>query len=229
MVRWGAHTPHHILPDEGGDYTRKCQEMIKQNVLNAGYVRLVEHMGGDESVIRNARRCWRSEDKSSEKSDKNLIRHLLREGHMTPFEAMVFTFDVKCPIFVARQWMRHRIGSFNEESLRYCVAERDYFIPDNLDQKQLAFWKMYNDEQFDRYNLVKQTMPKEQARSILPLGTYTKFYWTVNGSSLMNFLKLRLDKGAQAEIREYAKVILDMAKVVAPVSFTEFVPLVLED
>lgn len=203
--------------------------MIKQDVLNAGYVRLVEYMGGDESVIRNARRCWRSEDKSSEESDRNLIRHLLREGHMTPFETMVFTFDVKCPIFVARQWMRHRIGSFNEESLRYCVAERDYFIPHGLNQQQLAFWKMYNDEQFDRYNLLKQTMPKEQARSILPLGTYTKFYWTVNGRSLMNFLKLRLDKGAQAEIREYAKVILDMAKVVAPVSFTEFVPLVLED
>jgi len=203
--------------------------MIKQDVLNAGYVRLVEYMGGDESVIRNARRCWRSENKSSENSDKNLIRHLLREGHMTPFEAMVFTFDVKCPIFVARQWMRHRHASINEESLRYCVAERDYFIPYGLNQKQLALWKMYNDEQFDRYNLLKQTMPKEQARSILPLGTYTKFYWTVNGSSLMNFLKLRLDKAAQKEIREYAEAILDMAKVVAPVSFTEFVPLVLED
>jgi len=203
--------------------------MIKQNVLNAGYVRLVEYMGGDESVIRNARRCWRSEDKSSEKSDRNLIRHLLREGHMTPFEAMVFTFDVKCPIFVARQWMRHRIGSFNEESLRYCVAERDYFIPCGLNQKQLALWKIYNEEQFDRYNLMKQTMPKELARSILPLGTYTKFYWTVNGRSLMNFLKLRLDKRAQAEIREYAEAILDMVKAVAPVSFAEFVPLVLED
>ena len=203
--------------------------MIKQDVLNAGYVRLVEYMGGDESVIRNARRCWRSENKSSENSDKNLIRHLLREGHMSPFEAMVFTFDVKCPIFVARQWMRHRISSFNEESLRYCVAERDYFIPHGLNQQQLAFWKMYNDEQFDRYDLLKQTMPKEQARSILPLGTYTKFYWTVNGRSLMNFLKLRLDKSAQAEIREYAKAILDMAKVVAPVSFTEFVAQVLKD
>jgi thymidylate synthase (FAD) len=203
--------------------------MIKQDVLNAGYVRLVEYMGGDESVIRNARRCWRSENKSSEESDRNLIRHLLREGHMTPFETIVFTFDVKCPIFVARQWMRHRIGSFNEESLRYCVAERDYFIPHGLNQQQLAFWKMYNDEQFDRYDLLTQTMPKEQARSILPLGTYTKFYWTVNGRSLMNFLKLRLDKSAQAEIREYAKVILDMVKIVAPVSFTEFVPLALED
>jgi len=207
--------------------------MIKQDVLNAGYVRLVEYMGGDKSVIRNARRCWRSEDKSSERSDRNLIRHLLREGHMTPFEAMVFTFDVKCPIFVARQWMRHRMGSFNEESLRYCVTEREFYNPfdikDVRDTTQWHVWANYNHHSFKAYEyMLEKGMSKEQARSILPLGTYTKFYWTVNGSSLMNFLKLRLDKGAQAEIREYAEVILDMAKVVAPVSFTEFVPLVLE-
>jgi len=204
--------------------------MIKQDVLNAGYVRLVEYMGGDESVIRNARRCWRSENKSNEVSDRNLIRHLLREGHMTPFEAMVFTFDVKCPIFVARQWMRHRIGSFNEESLRYCVAEGEVYVPDFKDEFNRQFWERVNYRQFEEYEmLIARGMPKEQARSILPLGTYTKFYWTVNGRSLMNFLKLRLDKSAQAEIREYAEAILDMVKAVAPVSFTEFAALVLED
>jgi len=204
--------------------------VIEQDVLNAGYVRLVEYMGGDKSVIRNARRCWRSEDKSSERSDRNLIRHLLREGHMTPFEAMVFTFDVKCPIFVARQWMRHRMGSFNEESLRYCVAEGEFYVPKGLPNGAKQGWLDDNIRQYEMYKSWTQVgVSKEQARSLLPLGTYTKFYWTVNGSSLMNFLKLRLDKGAQAEIREYAKVILDMVKVVAPVSFTEFVPLVLED
>ena len=203
---------------------------MKQDVLNAGYVQLVEYMGGDESVIRNARRCWRSENKSTEKSDRNLIRHLLRKGHMTPFEAMVFTFDVKCPIFVARQWMRHRIGSFNEESLRYCVANEEYFVPAHLSVDEKQRWIKANLRQFAAYHeLIELGMPKEQARSILPLGTYTKFYWTVNGRSLMNFLKLRLDKSAQAEIREYAKAILDMVKVVAPVSFTEFAALVLED
>ena len=202
--------------------------MIKQDVLNAGYVRLVEYMGGDESVVRNARRCWRSENRSSEESDRNLIRHLLREGHMTPFETIVFTFDVKCPIFVARQWMRHRIGSFAEESLRHCVAEGEVYVPDFMDEFNRQFWERVNYRQFEEYEmLIARGMPKEQARSILPLGTYTKFYWTVNGRSLMNFLRLRLDEGAQAEIREYAKVILDMAKAVAPVSFTEFVPLVL--
>ena len=149
---------------------------------------------------------------------------------MTPFETIVFTFDIKCPIFVARQWMRHRIGSFNEESLRYCVAEREFYVPNGLTTDMEILWRYMHVASFEHYaNLLESGIPKEQARSILPIGIYTKFYWTVNGRSLMNFLKLRLDKGAQAEIREYAKVILDMAKVVAPVSFTKFVPLVLED
>ena len=207
-------------------YNGRCWEMIKEGVLNAGYVRLVEYMGGDESVIRNARRCWRSEDKSSEKSDKNLIRHLIDKEHKTPFEAVVFTFDIKCPIFVARQWMRHRIGSFNEESLRYCVTEGEFYIPDGLTADIENQWRHMHAAAFKHYaDLLENKIPKEQARSILPLGTYTKFYWTVNGSSLMNFLRLRLDKGAQAEIREYAEVILDMARLVAPVSFKEFIPL----
>lgn len=101
-------------------------------VLNNGFVELVEYMGQDQAVIRNARRCWRSEAKS-EDSDRKLLRHLITAGHKTPFEAMVFTFDVKAPLFVARQWFRHRIGSYNEESLRYCVALRDYYIPENLE------------------------------------------------------------------------------------------------
>ena len=149
---------------------------------------------------------------------------------MTPFEAMVFTFDVKCPIFVARQWMRHRMGSFNEESLRYCVAEGEFYVPKGLPNGAKQGWLDDNIRQYETYKSWTQVgVSKEQARSLLPLGTYTKFYWTVNGSSLMNFLRLRLDKAAQKEIREYAEVILDMAKVVAPVSFTEFVLLVLED
>ena len=204
--------------------------IVKQDVLNAGYVRLVEYLGGDESVIRNARRCWHIEDNPSERSDKNLIRHLLREEHMTPFEAMVFTFDVKCPIFVARQWMRHRIGSFNEESLRYGAAKEEYYTPRGLKTIETFDWITLHQAMFDMYNdLVSRGVRKEQARAILPVGVYTKFYWTVNGSSLMNFLKLRLNKDAQAEIREYAEAILNMVKVIAPMSFREFVPLVLED
>lgn len=203
--------------------------MIKRDVLNAGYVRLVEYMGGDEAVIRNARLCWRSEDKSNPQADSNLIKHLITKGHWSPFEAMVFTFKVKAPIFVARQWMRHRIGSYNEESLRYCVAEKEFFIPEGLDDSLEWAWRQNNERQFSAYELaVKAGMPKEIARSLLPLGVYTRFYWTVNGRSLMNFLKLRTDPSAQKEIRDYAEAILEMVKEVAPTSFSMFEALVLK-
>lgn len=120
-------------------------------VLNNGSVILLEHMGGDQAVIRNARRCWRSESKS-ENADRQLLRHLIKAEHKTPFEAMVFTFDVKAPLFVARQWFRHRMGSFNEESLRYCIALRDYYIPEALEGELLEAWKEHNEESFDFYD-----------------------------------------------------------------------------
>lgn len=200
-------------------------------VLNAGYVRLIEHMGGDKAVIRNARRCWRSEERSNPRSDANLLKHLIRKQHKTPFEAMVFTFDVKAPLFVARQWMRHRIGSFNEESMRYCVAKEKYFIPEKLPVgTKKAQWKFEHNQQIHRYkNWLNSGLSKEQARAILPIGIYTKFYWTVNGNALMNFLYLRLDRAAQYEIRQYAKAILGQVKEVAPVSFELFEELVLCD
>lgn len=192
---------------------------MKIHVLNSGYVELVESMGGDDAVIRNARRCWKSESKGEE-SDRKLLRHLLRNKHMTPFEAAVFTFDVKAPIFVARQWFRHRIGSYNEESLRYCVAERDFYIPDEeilSSPSMRKTWYEYNDRAFDLYEGMKDHIPKEQARALLPLGTYTRYYWTVNGSSLLNFLRLRMDKHAQLEIQCYARAVCELAERVAPV------------
>lgn len=201
---------------------------MKKDVLNAGYIELVEHMGGDHSVIRNARRCWRSEDRSNEKSDANLIKHLIKKEHRTPFESIVFTFDIEAPIFVARQWMRHRIGSFQEESLRYCVAEGEFYVPEGLTTDMENLWRHMHVVSFEYYaDLLESGIPKEQARSILPIGTYTKFYWTVNGSSLMNFLKLRCDKSAQKEIRVYADAILEIVKEVAPVTFNIFEEVVL--
>lgn len=191
-------------------------------VLNRGYVELVESFGHDKAVIRNARRCFRSESKS-EKADENLIRKLLQSGHHSPFEAMVYTFDVKAPLFVARQWFRHRMGSYNEESLRYCVAERDYYIPASIEEGLRSLWVDHQEKAFDLYyELTKRGLLKEEARSVLPLGTYTKFYWTVNGSSLMNFLKLRLDRHAQKEIQVYAQGILQLVKEKAPMSFHLF-------
>jgi thymidylate synthase (FAD) len=203
--------------------------MTELKVLNNGYVRLVEYMGGDQAVIRNARRCWKSESKGDE-SDLKLLRHLLAKGHRTPFEAMVFTFDVKCPLFVARQWFRHRMASYNEESLRYCLAERDYFIPGELAPELLESWKEHNERCFDLYETMvgEHHLRKELARALLPIGIYTRFYWTVNGNSLMNFLLLRTDKQAQKEIRLYAKTILEIMLEAAPHSFSIFNKIVLE-
>lgn len=203
--------------------------MNKKQVLNSGYVELVEWMGGDSAVIRNARRCWKSQSKGTE-SDLKLLRHLLSKGHKTPFEAMVFTFDVKCPLFVARQWFRHRIASYNEESLRYCLAEREYFIPEDLPPKLLTTWKEHHENSFNLYEKLtsEEHIRREIARCVLPVGIYTRFFWTVNGSSLQNFLMLRTSRQAQSEIREYALAILELVKEIAPMCFNTFEELVLK-
>lgn len=194
--------------------------MVK--VLNAGYVELVEWMGGDKAVVRNARRCWQSEDRSTPEKDRKLIRMLLDKQHLTPFEAMVFTFDVKAPLFVARQWFRHRMGSFNEVSLRYCEANPEFYVPSGLSAPRADLWHKDMTRQFEAYKyFVVLGMEQEQARALLPTGLYTKWYWTVNGSSLLNFLRLRTDKAAQAEIREYALAIYSLVVGVAPVTFHE--------
>ncbi|NMB40405.1 MAG: FAD-dependent thymidylate synthase [Firmicutes bacterium] len=203
--------------------------MKKKTVLNSGYVELVEWMGSDNAVIRNARRCWKSQSKGTE-SDLKLLKHLLRKGHKTPFEAAVFTFDIKCPLFVARQWFRHRMASYNEESLRYSLAEREYFIPDDLPAHLRETWVEHHEESFNLYEkmIAEHYMRREIARSILPVGIYTSFYWTVNGSSLQNFLMLRTDRQAQKEIREYALVILELVKKISPLCFRTFEEVVLQ-
>lgn len=192
------------------------------NVLNKGYVTILEYMGGDPAILRNARICYRSESKGKD-SDRRLLRHLLRNRHMTPFEAAVFTFEVKAPIFVARQWMRHRVGSYNEESLRYCEAKTDFYVPEGLGYAEQSVWDEYNQEAVKKYNLLKDVgIPKEQARAVLPLGLYTRFVWTVNGSSLLNFLSLRLHKSAQSEIRQYAQGIWSLAYLAAPMTMRAY-------
>ncbi len=196
--------------------------LIKLKVLDNGYLALIDSMGADKAVIQAARRCYLSEPQGEE-SDAKLIRHLILKGHGTPFEHAYFTFDVKCPLFVARQWMRHRIGSYDEMSLRYCLAKKDYYTPENLKGAELERYKKSIDEVFASYEeLVKAGIKREQARGVLPLSVYTLYYWTVNARSLMNFLTLRLDKAAQYEMREYAKAALQIFKEKMPVTAKAF-------
>jgi len=216
-------------------------------VLDKGFLRLVEFMGGDNAVVQAARVSYGKGLKGEER-DKKLIFYLMEHEHMTPFEHSVFKFHVKCPIFVARQWFRHRWGSYNEISGRYTQYPDEFYMPSKLrvqskKDKQMSEFgdvkeekillekmKTIQEESFRIYReLLEKGVAREVARIICPLSTYTQFYWTVNARSLMNFLRLRLDIHAQYEIREYAKCILEVFKEKMPWTYEAFVKLCIKD
>jgi len=207
-----------------------------------GFVRLVDTMGDDMAVVRAARVSYGNESKG-EKADEKLIHYLMQHNHGTPFEHIVFTFHIKCPIFVARQWFRHRIGSFNEISGRYTELATEFFVPTTLRenktanhqasiegdftddeiQSMLSEWNYALEIAESTYeSLLEKGVAREQARAVLPIGTYTEFYWTVNLRSLFNFIRLRTADDSQAEMREYADTIQAIAKDYAKWSFEAF-------
>lgn len=199
-----------------------------KQVLDKGFVDLVDCMGTDLSIVRAARVSYGKISTDPEK-DKKLIKFLLTNEHTSPFEHTALTFHVKAPIFVVRQWMRHRVGnSFNEISGRYTEMKEEFYIPKQL---RTQVGKNYQYEALmdsvnsiekiekhyqDTFNLYKELLEtgvaKEQARSVLPLGLYTQFYWTVNVRSLMHFITLRNDIHAQEEIRDYSVALLEYFK-----------------
>jgi thymidylate synthase (FAD) len=198
-------------------------------VLDRGWVQLEDLMGGDDAVVRGARICYQS-TASSPDADTRLIWRLMgaTPRHNTVFEHAVFRFGVKCPLFVARQWLRHRICTFNEKSLRYCIADREYYVPAERVAGREAY-VAHMEASFDLYEeLLAQRWPREQARAVLGLGVYTEFIWTVNAWSLMNWIEKRIDKHAQAEHRAYAEAILGIYCQVMPVTGEAFREAVLE-
>lgn len=203
---------------------------MKKSVLNHGFIELVDMMGDDNRVLDAARVSTGASSKGEEK-DRQLVYYLMKEKHFTPFEKIVFEFHISCPFFIARQWMRHRIGSYNEESARYRQLEFKTFAPDVwrkqhkvnhqasseekfTETEETQFWLRLDsfyevaEELYEWY--LKQGVARELARVVLPMGTYTEFYWTVNFRSLMNFLTLRSAPGAQFEIQEYARAIKEL-------------------
>ena len=211
-------------------------------VLDNGFIRLVDSMGNDMSVVKAARVSYGEESKG-EKADNGLINYMMKHNHGTPFEHIVFTFHVKCPIFVARQWFRHRIGSFNEISGRYVRLENDVYMPEHFRINSSANRQVSSNTKWDMEELItieasyenaiktaldayedllEVGVAKEQARAILPLGVYTEFYWTVNARSLMNFINLRDSPDAQWEIQQYGKRIKNIALKQAPVVFEAY-------
>jgi len=181
-------------------------------------------MGGDRKTVKMARISYQSVAKDGE-ADKRLIQLLIKNGHLTPFEHSVFTFHIKAPIFVARQWFRHRTGSFSERSGRYTKFDLDdCYIPDNERAKgNEMLIRAQTESAFYTYKeLIDKDIPLEVARMVLPLNLYTEWFWTVNARNLMHFLTLRTDKRAQKEIREYARAIEAFFEDAMPFTYEAF-------
>lgn len=217
----------------------------KIDVLNHGFVRLVDHMGDDLSIVRNARVSYDADWRAGEDqgSDARLINYLYKNKHNTPFEAVTVTFDVKAPIFVYRQWHRHRTQSYNELSARYRELPEEFYIPEleqittqSKDNKQMRTDQMnphahlirqmmhsQNSQAFRRYKiLLGKGCPRELARTVLPLGTYSHMFATANLHNWFRFLAERLHPHAQFEIRVYAEAILQHLETIAPVAVKAF-------
>lgn len=209
-----------------------------------GFVRLDDAMADDLAVANSARVSFAKRKEAMDASDEGLIRFLMRDRHGTPFEHNAFRFHVRCPLFVAREWFRHRVGSFNEESARYHQLEADFYVPaagdvrsqvgkpgaytfepvdsDTAESTRQALGDLYR-RAYELYEqLIERGVAKELARCALPMGTFTQFYWTVNARSLMNFLSLRNAPTAQYEIRRYAEALEALFAELMPVTCAAF-------
>ena len=208
--------------------------MTKRTVLNAGHVELVRYSGSDTEIVNAARVSYNKHVTHIGESDIKLLKFLAEHGHLSPFEHTQFTFNIKCPLFVARQWVRHRLASYNECSMRYTEAKPEFFIPPsdmcgesgyqyNSRDFIQSLYQMANENAYLSYKqILKMYVDKgfsdkrarELARSVLPTGTYTEFIFTVNMRALQHFIDLRSDSHAQLEIQEYAntmnEIILDL-------------------
>jgi thymidylate synthase (FAD) len=149
------------------------------------------------------------------KDNVSLVKRLWRRGHHSVFEFQQIIFEVKAPIFIVRQWMRHRTGTFLEKSMRYTKVEDDtwMYAPDKYGAVAKYIYKSYSDAIDTYYRLIYEGVPYEDARVVLPLGIYTHFYWRTDSRNLYNFLKLRLNPHAQKEIQDYAHDILELLKL----------------
>lgn len=212
--------------------------------LNAGFVRLIDYMGGDESIVQAARVSYGKGTKTVNE-DRGLIRYLMRHQHTTPFEMVELKFHVKLPIFVARQWIRHRTANVNEYSGRYSVMKDEFYVPEDdaihyqskgnrqgrakdevpaaLRERVLEILTKAQRETYAEYEqMLDNDIARELARVHLPLSLYTEWYWKIDLHNLFHFLTLRLDPHAQHEIRVYAEAMAEITRKVAPIAWEAF-------
>jgi thymidylate synthase (FAD) len=225
---------------------KSAEEILGQEipVLDKGFVRLVDYMGGDDRVVQSARVSYGDGTKSV-REDKGLINYLIEHRHTSPFEQVIMTFHQKLPIFVARQQIRHRTARLNEMSGRYSVMRDEFYVPspedirfqsaDNkqgrsenevppeIQQKVLDIITQDQKTAYTKYEeMINDDIAKELARINLPLSLYTEWYWQMDLHNMFHFLKLRMDGHAQKEIRDYANAMALCTKAVAPISYEAF-------
>ncbi|MGN7661463.1 MAG: FAD-dependent thymidylate synthase [Anaplasma sp.] len=216
----------------------------EHKVLDHGFVRVVDYMGSDDSIVQAARVSYGRGTKRTSQ-DSALIDYLMRHAHTSPFEMCEIKFHVKLPIFVARQWVRHRTASINEYSARYSVLDKEFYVPrmkevaaqstnnaqgrgeplpSDVAGEVIELLKHNARRMHDDYEmLLARGLARELARMNLTLNCYTQWYWKVNLHNLLRFLKLRSGPGAQYEIRAYADLMLEIVKLWVPKVYAAFV------
>ncbi len=212
-------------------------------MLRHGFVALIDYMGNDDAIVQAARVSYGKGTKTA-RDDRGLLRYLMRHQHTTPFEMVEYKFLVRLPIFVARQWVRHRTASLNEVSARYSVLEDEYEIPpaeeirhqstrnrqgrgDPLPPEivsafQTDLERVSKDAYASYQRALDAGVARETARLLLPVAYYTQWYWKTDLHNLFHFLLLRLDPHAQEEIRLFAAEVDRLARLVCPVAFEAF-------
>jgi thymidylate synthase (FAD) len=218
--------------------------------LDKGFVRLVDYMGADSAIAQAARVSYGDGTKSV-REDSALIEYLLSNEHTSPFEMVETKWHIKLPIFIARQWIRHRTANVNEISGRYSVIKNEFYVPDasatafqskdnkqgrgeevsvELYKKVLQVLTENQQKSSNSYHqLLDENIAKELARINLPLSTYTEWYWKIDLHNLFHFLKLRMHPHAQQEIREYANTMLGITEKLVPSAVASFRKYVLDD
>jgi thymidylate synthase (FAD) len=213
-------------------------------VLDHGFVRLVDYMGSDARIVQTARVSY-GEGTKTVREDAGLIDYLLRHEHTSPFEHVVFEFHAKMPIFVARQWIRHRTARLNEISGRYSVIKDEFYVPqkehihfqskdnkqgravDNvppeLRERVVELLSRDQENVYKNYEeMIDDDIARELARINLPLSTYTEWYWQMDLKNMFHFLKLRMDHHAQWEIQEYGRAMAQIVRAVCPLAYDSF-------
>ena len=216
-------------------------------VLDHGFIRVVDYMGDDAAIVQAARVSYGAGTRTA-RDDAGLIRYLMRHWHSTPFEMCEIKLHVKLPVFVARQWIRHRTANVNEYSARYSILDREFYIPDpshlaaqsrvnnqgrgellegDEAARVLAILRDDSMRAYDHYEAMlsqdgQQGLARELARMNLPMNVYTQWYWKVDLHNLFHFLRLRADAHAQYEIRAYAEALCDVVKDWVPHAWAAF-------